>query len=346
MSGLKIQEHVNAEPLCTLAIPSMLRYFVAIASLTELKAAVAFARREGVRPFPLGDGSNIVFGADTLDIAAIKNTRTGIRVLDETDTHTDITIQAGHDWDAVVRWAIERNLAGIESLSIVPGTAGAAPVQNVGCYGQEVSETIISLKAYDMEDKSEVVMTNTECGFGYRDSIFKKPEGKRFIITEVSFRLLTGDQAPVPEYVTLQEELERRKITGRPSLQQIRDAVITVRHGRLPDPAKIPTAGSFFHNPIVSAEQYQALAVKHPDLVHFPVDDGRVKLSAPWLIEDCGLKGYQKDGIGIYERQAVAVINPGHRPAKDILAFRDFVARKVRDRFGVELTMEPELVTD
>ena len=345
MAELNIRENVSLEDLCTLAIPSTLKYLITVDAADQLAEAVRFAKREGLRAFPLGDGSNIVPGADRLDLVAIKNTRTGVRVLRETDAHTDVVVAAGHDWDAFVRWAVKRDLAGVESLSIVPGTAGAAPVQNVGCYGQEVSETITGLTAYDVENESEVVLSGAECRFGYRDSLFKKPEGKRFIITDVSFRLLAGNRAPVPKYHTLQAELERRKITGRPSLRQIRAAVIAVRHGRLPNPAKIPTAGSFFHNPIVPAAQYRKLATKHPEMVHFPVDGGRVKLSAPWLIEACGLKGYVKAGVGIYEKQAVALVNPGHRPVKDVLAFRDFVAGKVCDRFGIALTMEPELVT-
>lgn len=345
MASLNIQEHVDAETLSTLAIPSRLRYLAQVSSPDELAEAVRFAKGEGLRTFPLGDGSNIVFGAEELDLVAIKNVTSGVKVVEETDRYTDVTVAAGHDWDAFVRWAVKRDLAGVESLSIVPGTAGAAPVQNVGCYGQEVSETITRLTVYDQEDETTVELTNEQCGFGYRDSLFKKTEGKRFIITDVTFRLIPGDHAPVPEYHTLQAELERRGITGRPTLTEIRDAVIAVRHSKLPDPTKIPTAGSFFHNPIVPTAQYEELAKKFPDIVNFPAGEGKTKLSAPWLIESCGLKGYVKDGVGIYEKQAVALINPGHRHAKDVLAFRDFVAGKVKEKFGIDLTMEPELVT-
>lgn len=345
MADLDIRENVSAEDLCTLAIPSTLRYLATVSTAGELADAVRFAKDRGIRAFPLGDGSNIVPGEDELDLVAIRNVREGIEVAEETDAHTDVTVAAGTDWDEFVRWAIDRELAGVESLSIVPGTAGAAPVQNVGCYGQEVSETITRVKAYDMEDGAEVVLTGAECRFGYRDSLFKKPEGKRFAITEVTFRLTPGELAPVPEYHTLQAELERRKIAGRPTLRQIRDAVIAVRHSKLPDPTKIPTAGSFFHNPVVPTARYEELAKRFPDLVNFPAGEGRVKLSAPWLIESCGLKGYERDGVGIYEKQAVALVNPGHRPAADVLAFRDFVAGKVEQKFGIALTMEPELVT-
>lgn len=345
MAELNIRENVSTEDLCTLAVPSTFRYLVAVESGDELAEAVRFAKRKGLRAFPLGDGSNILPGPGTLDLVAIKDARSGIQVAEETDGHTDVTVAAGNDWDEFVRWAIGRDLAGVESLSIVPGTAGAAPVQNVGCYGQEVSETIVAVHAYDMEKETEVTLNNEDCRFGYRDSIFKKPEGKKYFITAVTFRLTPGELAPVPEYHTLQAELERRGITGRPTLQQIREAVITVRHSKLPDPAKIPTAGSFFHNPIVEAAQYEELAKAHPDLVNFPAGEGKVKLSAPWLIESCGLKGFERDGVGMYEKQAVALVNPGHRPAEDVLAFRDFVAGKVKKKFGVDLTMEPELVT-
>lgn len=344
MSEFTIEENSDLQPLNTLAIPAKARYLVTVSNDAELEEAVEFAKGKGLRVFPLGSGSNIVLANEVLEAVVVRLETTGISMDEKKQTHTDITVNAGHIWDELVQWSVENDLAGIESMTIVPGTVGAAPVQNVGCYGQEVSETITRVRAYDTDKQAWVTLSNADCRFGYRDSLFKTAEGKRFIITQVSFRLVSGETAPVPQYATLQAELVRRGIEGRPTLHQIRDALIAVRTSRLPDPAKVPTAGSFFHNPIVPAEVYLELVKKNPGMPHFPVPDARVKLLAPWLIDQCGLKGYEKNGIGMYEKQAVALINPGKRPGKEVIEFRDMVTEKVQERFGIALRMEPELV--
>lgn len=341
---LRIESDVNAEDLCTLATPAIIKQFVQVHSDAELEEAVRLAKQKRLRIFPIGDGSNILFGVDRFEALAIHYEPERIEILESSATHTDVRVEAGRNWDEFVQWAIKRDLAGIESMSIVPGTMGSVPVQNVGCYGQEVSETITAVRAFDMKKQKWVEISNQDCQFTYRDSLFKHPAGKHYFITAVTFRLIPGTRAPTPEYVTLQEELAKRGIEGKPTLKQIRSALITVRTNRLPDPKKIPTAGSFFHNPIVSAEKYQALAKKYPELPHYPAAGGKVKLSAPWLVEACGLKGFERDGIGLYKKQAIALINPGHRPGKELLKFRDYVAGKVFKKFGVRLNMEPELV--
>ncbi len=341
---IEIQENVALGALTTLAVPATARYLARAGTIDDIAEATAFAKERGLPLFPLGDGSNVLFGRDHFEGLVLRITIGGIEVVAETGTYSDVRVGAGENWDGFVQWAITRDLAGIESLTIVPGTVGAAPVQNVGCYGQEVSETIQSVETYDQEAGKLRLLTNADCQFRYRDSIFKRKEGQRYLITHVTFRLVPGNVAPTPQYASLQEELARRGITGRPTLRQIREALITVRTSKLADPAQIPTAGSFFHNPIISAEHYQQLVADYPDLPHYPTNDGHVKIPAAWLVEQAGFRGVEKDGVGMYEKQAVALINPGRRPPAEVLAFQQSVVDAVRQKFDITLRMEPTLV--
>jgi UDP-N-acetylmuramate dehydrogenase len=340
---LQIEQDVDLTPSNTLAIPSRVDYCAIISSADQLTEAVAFASSHHLPVFTLGKGSNIVLGQEHLHCLALKIEIHGRHTLDETATHTTIAVGAGESWDAFVQWSVAKSLRGIESLSIVPGTVGAAPVQNVGAYGQEVSETITEVAVFDAHSGEHRRLSNEDCHFSYRDSIFKHAGKGRYIITEVTFRLVPQTEAPPPTYASLQAELDRRDIT-KPTVSDIREAVIAVRTAKLPDPAVTPTAGSFFHNPIVDSEVLQRLQQDHPDIPHWPGAEGRIKLSAPWLVEQVGLKGVVKDGVGLYSKQAICLINPGHQPASVVLAFRDHIIATVQERFGVTLQMEPELI--
>jgi UDP-N-acetylmuramate dehydrogenase len=336
-------EHADLTGLNTLAIAASADFLVPITAVDQITEAVELARRHQLPLIPWGSGSNVVIGVAALHAVIAKIELTG-RAITVTPTHTDVHVGAGENWDALVAWSTDQGLQGIESLSLVPGTVGAAPVQNVGAYGQEVSETITAIEAYDLKTNQLVQLSNADCQFGYRDSIFKHAGKGRYIITTVSFRLKPAKQVAMPTYATLAAELTRRQIT-RPTVADIRESVIAVRQARLPDPAAVPTAGSFFHNPIISAAAASRLQEQHPKMPHWPAPDNQVKLAAAWLVEQCGLKGVMRDGVGLYDKQAICLINPGHRPAAEVLAFRDYVIDVVQDRFGVRLQMEPELIT-
>ncbi len=341
--SLTIKPDCDLTPLNTLGITATADYLIPITEPQQLSEATKFAAEKKLPLFVLGGGSNIVLGRSALHCVALKIEIPGRQATQQTDDATIVTLGAGENWDEFVEWSVAHSLRGIESLSLIPGTVGAAPVQNVGAYGQEVSETITEVAAFDLKTGTPVRLANADCGFGYRDSLFKHEGKGRYVITHVTFRLVPQHQAAPPTYASLQAELDRRGVT-EPSVQDIRSAVIAIRRSKLPDPAKIPTAGSFFHNVVVTPEVFQQLQQANPDIPHWSAAQGHIKIPSSWLVEQCGLKGVLKDGVGTYEKQAIAVINPGHRPAKEVLAFRDRIIDAVRDRFGVTLTMEPELV--
>ena len=338
------QQTASLRDLNTLGITASADYLIKVENRDELRPAVEFAQSKGLPILPLGGGSNIVIGSVHLRCAVLKLEIPGVEIINETDEYTDIRIGAGEDWDKLVKFTVEKNLHGIESLSLIPGTVGAAPVQNVGAYGQELHETLLSVEAFDITKMDFVTITNSECHFGYRDSMFKHEGKGRYIITSVTLRLLPADRAKPPTYESLQGELARRNIE-KPTVSDIREAVIAVRRSKLPDPAQTPTAGSFFHNPIVSADKLHELQQDFPEIAHWPTKDGRIKLAAAWLVEQCGFKGKVENGVGIFEKQAIALINPGHKEAAEVLAFRDKIIESVQDKFGVTLNMEPELIS-
>ena len=241
-----------------------------------------------------------------------------------------------------MQWTLVQGWPGLENLSLIPGTVGAAPIQNIGAYGLEVAERFHSLTAFDMERGESVRFDRTACRFGYRDSVFKQEgwhlEG-RFVITDVTFRLPRQWQ-PLTRYADIAGELAAREVVT-PTAQQIADAVIAVRQRKLPDPARIPNTGSFFHNPVVDAATADRLVAENPGLPHYPQADGRVKLAAGWLIDQAGWKGRDLGPVGMYEKQALVLVNRGGATGADVTALMRAVQSDVRERFGVELTPEP-----
>lgn len=342
--SLHIEENTALRPLTTLGITATADFLIHITDTNQLPEAIKFAADKQLPVFILGGGSNVVLGQDDLHCVALKIEIPGRKIVEQSDSHTDITVGAGENWDEFVAWTVQQDLSGIEALSLIPGTIGGAPVQNVGAYGQEVKTTITNVEVFDATSGEITTIPNSDCDFAYRDSMFKHTGKNRYIVTAVTFRLLPATKASLPEYATLQAELDRRNITT-PTIKDIRECVIAVRQTRLPDPAITPTAGSFFHNPIIAADEAKPILANHPDLPNWPVDENRTKLSAAWMIEQCGFKGKVQDGVGMYDRQALALINPGHKSAREVLEFRDQVIAAVNEKFGVTLNMEPELIS-
>jgi UDP-N-acetylmuramate dehydrogenase len=330
--------------LNTLGIPSTADWLHTITDSSQLAETATFAANHSLPLLVLGGGSNIVLGEAELHCVVLHIAIPGREVIAQTDRYTEVRVGAGENWDELVAWSVKQGLRGIESLSLIPGTVGAAPIQNIGAYGQELSQSLVAVDAYDLTTNSVVTLSNAACEFSYRDSIFKHAGKGRYVVTSVTLRLVPAELAPPPTYASLQAELERRHITA-PTVADIRAAVIAIRSSKLPDPAVTPTAGSFFHNPIVPASELDRLLAAHPDLPHWPATDGQVKLSGGWLIEQCGLKGTSRDGVGLSDKSALVLVNPGHLPAAKVLAFRDSIVATVRDTFGVTLQMEPELIT-
>jgi UDP-N-acetylmuramate dehydrogenase len=329
------RQDVSLAAFNTLALPGRAARYARIASVGQLTAALAGRR------FVLGGGSNLVLTGD-FDGLVLHMAIPGKALAGEDAEAWYVRAGAGENWHGFVQWTLAQGWPGLENLSLIPGTAGAAPIQNVGAYGLEVSERFHSLRAFDMHSGEIVRFDRAACRFGYRDSVFRQ-EGwhlsGRFVITGLTFSL-PKNWRPVVSYGELATELAARGIE-QPGAGQIADAVIALRRRKLPDPARLPNAGSFFRNPLVDAGTAGRLQAAHPDLPRYPQPDGRVKLAAAWLIEQAGWKGRDLGPVGMYEKQALVLVNRGGATGADVLALMRAVQRDVRGKFGVDLTPEP-----
>ena len=291
--------------------------------------------------FVLGGGSNLVLSGD-FDGLVLHMAIPGRELAGEDADAWYVRAGAGENWHDFVGWTLAQGWPGLENLSLIPGTVGAAPIQNIGAYGLELGERFQSLTACDMGSGEFVSFDRAACRFGYRDSVFKQ-EGwhldGRFVITDVTFRL-PKQWRPITRYADIAAELASQEI-ATPNASQIADAVISVRQRKLPDPAQIPNTGSFFHNPVVDAVVADRLLVTHPGLPNYPQVDGRVKLAAGWLIEQVGWKGRDLGPVGMYEKQALVLVNRGGATGRDVLVLMHAVQFDVRAKFGVELLPEP-----
>ena len=336
-----VERDANLARRNTLALPSHAALYARIASADQLSELVGTCSPSDTRLFVLGGGSNLVLAGD-FDGLILHMAISGRALVGEDADAWYVRAGAGENWHDFVQWTLAQGWPGLENLSLIPGTVGAAPIQNIGAYGLEAGERLHHLSAIDMNDGKAVVFDRAACRFGYRDSVFKQ-EGwhldGRFVITDVTFRLPKQWQ-PLTRYADITGELAAREV-ATPSAQQIADAVIAVRQRKLPDPARIPNTGSFFHNPVVDATTAGLLLAAHPGLPHYPQADGRVKLAAGWLIDQAGWKGRDLGPVGMYEKQALVLVNRGGATGADVATLMHAVQADVRERFGVELTPEP-----
>lgn len=340
MALMDVLTNISLADYSTMRLGGTARALATVTSKEQLLEALEWTKKHRVNFLVLGGGSNVIF-SDGFDGLIILNRIPGFEVT-ETDNGVLIKIGAGENWDETVRRTVSLGLTGIEALSLVPGTAGATPVQNVGAYGQEIADAFVQLEAYDLGAGQFVTLNKEACGFRYRNSIFKDTSNRRYIITSITLRLQKANPKP-PFYAALQRYLDEHHITEF-TPQAIRDAVIAIRTKKLPDPAKLPNTGSFFKNPIVDTEQFSQLAKNYPDIPHWDTKDGRIKLSAGWLIEHAGLKGYAAHGMKTYEHNALVAINEHASSYAQLKKFKDEIATKVQERFGVQLEQEPELI--
>ena len=288
----------------------------------------------------LGGGSNILFAGD-VEGSVILNRVTGRKIIDESATGVLVEALAGENWHQLVLWSLDQGLSGIENLSLIPGLTGAAPMQNIGAYGVELADVLESVKVLDLETGSFHEFTRPECRFAYRDSRFKSPDAGRYLITAVRLRLQRSF-TPRLEYAGIATELEAAGV-NQPTAKQVSDAVIRIRQRKLPDPAIIGNAGSFFKNPVVGRQTADSLAAKFGDLPIFKQHDGSSKLSAAWMIDDCGWKGHREGDAGVSDQHALVLVNYGSASGRHLLDLANAVADSVQDRFGVELIPEPRI---
>ncbi|MCP3022020.1 UDP-N-acetylmuramate dehydrogenase [Cupriavidus basilensis] len=313
------------------------RFAVHVRSEADLLAALADPRAQGLPLVVLGGGSNVVLTQD-LDALVLLMEIPGYAVASADAAHL-VTAGAGENWHALVCRTIADGLPGLENLALIPGTAGAAPIQNIGAYGVELRERFDSLRAFDRHRGEFVHLTLEQCQFAYRDSLFKREGRDRYIITAVTLRLPLPWQ-PVLGYAELARELAQDS-AAHPTADRIRDAVIAIRSRKLPDPAQVGNAGSFFKNPVVGAEQRDALLVRYPNLVSHAQPDGSYKLAAGWLIDQCGFKGVSDGPVGVYGKQALVLVHHGGGTGQALLALAHRIADAVQARFGVRIEPEP-----
>jgi UDP-N-acetylmuramate dehydrogenase len=311
-----------------------------IETVEQFALAAREARAGGLRKLVLGAGSNVVFTRD-FDGLVLLVALAGRRVVREDDEAWYVEAAAGENWHAFVAWTLAMGLPGLENLALIPGTVGAAPVQNIGAYGLEMVERFASLRAVELATGDAVDFDTAACRFGYRDSFFKRDGRERFAITSVTFRL-PKTWTPRADYADVVRELDACGAAVTP--QAIFDAVVAVRRAKLPDPVALGNAGSFFKNPVVDGATYEALLAKEPQIVAYPQPDGKVKLAAGWLIDRCGWKGRAIGGAAVHERQALVLVNRGAATGADVLALARAIQDDVKQRFGVELEPEPLVV--
>lgn len=287
----------------------------------------------------LAGGNNILFTGD-YDGVLLTPVARRIALLSDDGEEVRVRVDAGVEWDDLVEWAVQRGLWGIENLSLIPGKAGAAPVQNIGAYGCEAKDAIRRVEMYCVETGTMLTLDAAHCGFGYRESVFKHDLKGRVIITAVEIAL---SHTPRPRlgYGDVEREVEAR---GGVTLRNIREAICSIRRAKLPDPAVLGNAGSFFKNPVVEASVAENLLKTYPDMPHYPAPEGRVKLAAGWLIDRAGMKGRREGAVGVHERQALVLVNHGGATGGEVIAFAHKVQERVREKFGIEIDTEVNIL--
>ncbi len=339
---LQVQENVDIKDYCTLHIGGKFRYFATIKNKEEINEAIECAQKNNTKLFMLGGGSNIVFTDKVLDVLALKMEISGFDIIENTDEYVIVKVGAGENWDTFVSRTVVSNLSGVEALSSIPGTVGATPVQNVGAYGQEVKDTIVSIEVFDIENNNTLNLTNLECKFAYRDSIFKNEGKNKYIILTVTFKLLKKIPE-IPHYIDVKKYFIQNNI-NTPSLLEIRNAIIHIRGVKLPDPKVIFNVGSFFKNPIVDSSLAKKLKNNNTDLTVYPIDEEHTKVPAGWLIEKAGLKGKNFGPLSVYNKNALVLVNNGNATYEDVISVRDQIIKIVKDKFDITLEQEPEII--
>lgn len=332
-------EHAPLISLNTLRVTATARWLATVNSAPALPQLLDLPAVRGP-VMVLGEGSNLLF-ADDFPGLLLRPAFADIGILADNGATAVVRAEAGAAWDALVDWTLARGLAGLENLALIPGLVGAAPIQNIGAYGAEIAECISVVEAWDRQAGRTVRLDRTDCDFDYRDSVFKRTPD-RWIVLAVEFQL-SRDGAPRLGYAGVREEIEAMGVVG-PTPAQVALAVRRLRRRKLPDPAVIANAGSFFKNPVVPAEAAERLREEHGDLPVYPASPGQAKLSAAWLIERCGWRGFREGDVGMAAQHALVLVNHGRASGAELLALARRVAGSVEQRFGVRLEPEPRIV--
>lgn len=338
---MQIQENISLRSFNTFGIDVKARWFAAFSSIEELTSLLTANLQSTTNNLILGGGSNILLSGD-YDGLVLKNEIKGIQVVHEDEHHIDVKVGAGENWHQFVLHCLQHNWAGVENLSLIPGNVGASPMQNIGAYGVEIKDVFYSLEAYHYADQKVYTFTLNDCEFGYRESVFKRKYKDQFVILNVTYRLNKQPKFNTT-YGAIEQELEKMGVTSA-SIQAISQAVINIRSSKLPDPKVIGNAGSFFKNPSVAKEQYDAIKLNYPAVVGYTNADGTVKLAAGWLIEQCGWKGYRKGDAGCHAKQALVLVNYSNAKGNEIYNLSEEILQSVKEKFGVLLEREVNII--
>lgn len=338
---MKVETNIPLSTLTTMRLGGVANYVATVTSVEEVRQLYQNSQKLGQSIYVIGGGSNLIAHDEGFPGVIALNRIMGISVIADDAESTTIAAGSGEPWDKLVSYTVDLGLSGIEAMSGIPGTVGAAPVQNIGAYGQELADTFISLEAYDTQSDSTTLLTWEDCGFSYRHSIFRGSEAGRYIITKVTLTLHKKIMEP-PFYKSLQTHLDEKHIDPAAVTPKIiRDSVLSIRADKLPDPTLLPNAGSFFKNAIVENWQADDIRKTYDDMPSHRVDDSHVKIPAGWLIETAGLKGEVIDGMKVHEQNAVVLINESATSYQQLAAAREEIISQVRDTFQIHLEQEP-----
>ncbi len=338
---MQIEKNISLKPFNTFGVEVNAKYFVTVNNTADLKKILSDKKYENEQLLFLGGGSNLLFTKD-FDGLVIKLNNTEIKIISETDSSVLIKADAGVKWDDFVKYTIDKGFSGIENLSLIPGNVGAAPIQNIGAYGVEVKDVIESVNIISLNNFLEIKLSNADCKFGYRNSIFKTELKNNFVVTSVLFTLFKN-ASPNLEYAPLKSlfaDKDEKEITPK----YVREAVIKIRESKLPNPDELGNAGSFFKNPIITEEKFNQLKSVHSVLNGYPESDSKIKISAGWLIEQCGLKGKRIGNVGVHEKQALVIVNYGGASGNAIVDFSKLIQAEVFKTFDIKIIPEVNIV--
>lgn len=338
---MNILENQSLLHFNTFNIDISAKYFCETQSLEDIQNLIQSKKFKDEKYLILGGGSNILFTQD-FDGIVMKVSQKEISILSESDDEIIIEVNAGYDWDSFVDYTVANNWFGLENLSLIPGTVGASPIQNIGAYGVEVSAFIVSVNGLEINSSETLVIEKSDCNFKYRDSIFKNELKHDFIVTSVVFKL-SKKEKPNLQYSALSEFFTDINIIDI-TAESVRNAVIKIRQSKLPDPQKLGNAGSFFKNPIIAKQVFDEIKSNFKELHGFSAGKDLVKISAGWLIEKCGMKGLRVGDVGVYDKQALVIVNYGKANGSDIKNFTEYVIEKVKNNFGINLIPEVNII--
>jgi UDP-N-acetylmuramate dehydrogenase len=337
---MTIISNISLKPYNTFGIDAIAKHFVSVQSIEELKLVLDFD--EYPEKFILGGGSNMLLTKD-IDALVIHLDLKGIEIVSKTNAGVKIKVNAGENWHRFVLWCLQHDFGGIENLSLIPGNVGTAPIQNIGAYGVELKDVFESCEALHIESQSIKTFTKSDCGFGYRNSIFKQKLKGEYIIVNVTFNLTTKNHVLKTDYGAIISELDRLNIKN-PTIQDISKAIITIRESKLPNPKDIGNSGSFFKNPIVSKNHFEELKTNFPKIPSYIISDNEVKIPAGWLIEHVGFKGKRFGDYGVHKNQALVLVNYENAKGEDIFKLSKLIQLTIKRIFNITLEAEVNII--